>query len=70
MTFLSTSGLLPKVPVDPINNMTGDVSPAGTFAYRYYCYPTGPQLGYWPESGVPYVAVLWQGPSGADFSCK
>ena len=54
--FLVSSGYLSKSPVDPVNNMTGDASPSGTFAYRYFCYtPThvlpGLALGYFKESG-------------------
>ena len=59
MTFLKNSGFMSTVPVDPINNMTGDGSPAGTYAYRYYCYNGGGRpglhLGYWKESGGSYV---------------
>lgn len=53
MTFLQTNGNFSKVPVDPVNNMTADESPSGTYAYRYYCYygPTyyGLHLSYWSE---------------------
>lgn len=50
MSFLVTNGIAPKVPIDPINNMTGDGSPAGTYAYKYYCYPVGGlALGYTSE---------------------
>ncbi|MBI3634286.1 MAG: hypothetical protein HY228_01555 [Candidatus Yonathbacteria bacterium] len=46
---------MPSDPVDPINNMTGDGIPSGTYAYRYYCYNQagsyGPSLSYWKESG-------------------
>ncbi len=50
MNFLVTSGITTKVPVDPINNMTGDSSPAGTFGYKYYCYSgSGLALGYYKE---------------------
>jgi len=57
MTFLANSGYLPKV-VDPVNDMTGDGVPAGSHAYRYFCYPDGPTLGYWKESSGAYVAIL------------
>lgn len=77
MTFLQTSGIMPKVPVDPINNMTGDGTPSGTYAYRYYCYTanpySGPHLGYWSEQTGGYVnkatnnASTWTDPS---FPCK
>lgn len=55
LNFLVTAGIMSKVPVDPLNNMTGDASPSGTYAYRYYCYPSnsgtpGLHLGYWTES--------------------
>src|SRR5438132_604066 len=38
MTFLKNAGFLAKDPVDIVNNMTGDGTPAGSYAYRYYCY--------------------------------
>ncbi|PID69947.1 hypothetical protein CSB37_04250 [bacterium DOLZORAL124_38_8] len=50
MPFLKTEGYLDKVPVDPINNMEGDMT-SGQYAYKYYCYPTaGVRLGYRRES--------------------
>lgn len=60
MDFLRTSGLMARVPVDPTNNMTGDGAPAGTFGYRYYCYPAGSadpglHLAYWRESTYAYT---------------
>jgi prepilin-type N-terminal cleavage/methylation domain-containing protein len=78
MTFLKTAGFMPSVPVDPTNTMTGDGSPAGTYAFRYYCYPgtgagTGPHLGYWSEltnteiMAVPQPGLGWTDPS---FTCK
>ncbi len=62
MAFLQTSGFISKVPVDPVNNMTGDGGPAGTYAYRYYCYPSssatpGLHLGYWKESSGVYITA-------------
>jgi hypothetical protein len=66
MTFLANGGFLPNV-VDPVNNMTGDGSPAGTFAYRYYCYPDGPSLAYWRESGYALVSV-WS--HNKNFICR
>jgi len=54
MNFLVTSGIATKVPVDPINDsnpITSDYTPAGTYAYRYYCYPgLGLSLGYKKET--------------------
>jgi len=78
LTFLQTSGVMPKVPVDPINNMTGDGSPAGTYAYKYYCYPTGStypglHLAYWRELDGRYIiknntnAGNW---TDSSFTCK
>jgi prepilin-type N-terminal cleavage/methylation domain-containing protein len=77
LTFLHTSGIMPNVPVDPVNNMTGDGSPAGTFAYRYYCYSGGSypglHLGYWNEATGTYIiknipiAGNW---SDSSFPCK
>lgn len=57
MTFLENSGFLPKI-VDPINDMTGDGNPAGSHAYKYYCYSDGPTLGYWKEFNGAYVSIL------------
>ena len=59
MSFLTSAGYLPNMIFDPINNMTGDGANGGNVAYsfRYYCYPNGPHLGYWKESGL-YVYVL------------
>lgn len=62
MTFLEDAGFEP-VALDPLNNMTGDASPSGTYAYRYYCYtpddwptevdePLGVALDYWKEGEV------------------
>ncbi|MFZ2167290.1 MAG: type II secretion system protein [Minisyncoccia bacterium] len=80
--FLVTAGVLKKVPVDPTNNMTGDAVPSGTYAFRYYCYPSawdrGVHLGYWSEttgedvSVIPQIAGDWQTPSWSDpsFVCK
>lgn len=61
LPFLVTAGLTSSVPVDPVNNMTGDNSPAGTYAYRYYCYNTdsgsgvGLHLAYWSEASGGYI---------------
>lgn len=38
ITFLKNSGVMSSVPVDPINNSTEGAGPAGTYAYKYYCY--------------------------------
>jgi prepilin-type N-terminal cleavage/methylation domain-containing protein len=57
MSFLVTSGITDKVPIDPINNMTGDLTPAGTYAYKYYCYTgEGLALGYFREATG---AMVW-----------
>jgi hypothetical protein len=65
MDFLRTAGYISSVPVDPLNNMTGDASPAGTYAFRYYCYTSapnfGPHLGYWSEVSGTYIRVVPQG---------
>jgi prepilin-type N-terminal cleavage/methylation domain-containing protein len=58
LTFLATGTdpIFSKVPVDPINNMTGDGTPVGSFAYRYYCYNQvgnyGVSLSYFKEYPV------------------
>lgn len=74
MPFLSAGGYISKVPVDPINDMSGDGTPAGTHAYRYYCYPAasgnpGLHLGYWKEDNT-YVQVSGSSWGNTDFSCK
>jgi prepilin-type N-terminal cleavage/methylation domain-containing protein len=69
MTFLVSSGLMAKVPVDPINNMTGDGSPAGSYGYFYYCYPSGPSLGYFPELNYARTTVLVPG-TDSSYVCK
>ncbi len=74
MGFLKTAGYISNVPVDPVNNMTGDASPTGTFAFRYYCYPgSGVHLGYWSEATGGYVYVIPQGGASwtdTSFICK
>jgi prepilin-type N-terminal cleavage/methylation domain-containing protein len=78
LTFLQTSGIMPRVPVDPLNNMTGDSAPSGTYAYRYYCYPSGGtvglHLGYWKEaSGWTYKIKNMPNSGGfsdSSFTCK
>lgn len=78
LPFLEAAGYFTSTPVDPINDMTGDGSPPGTYAYRYYCYfpgqsahpPGGLHLGYW-ERGNTYIIVsspngLW---GNTDFNC-
>ena len=74
MSFLVSSGIMSKVPVDPINNMTGDSSPSGTYAYKYYCYDTGLHLGYFKESGgwseKTYNVINSGGWTDNTFICK
>ena len=79
MSFLKTAGNISSVPLDTINNMTGDGAPAGTYAFRYYCYDSpiwgtfGPHLAYYKESTGEYVKVIPQGGAGwtdATFTCK
>lgn len=77
MTFLQTGGVMAQVPVDPVNNMTGDSVPSGTYAYRYYCYASGPNiglhLGYRRESDWVYVMKnmpIAGGFSDSNFICK
>jgi len=58
MSFLVTGGITTQVPVDPVNNMTGDAVPVGTYAYKYYCYPgEGLALGYVRE--VPNTTIFY-----------
>jgi prepilin-type N-terminal cleavage/methylation domain-containing protein len=56
LTFLETAGLLADAPVDPVNDMTGDGSPTGSYGYRYYCYPDGTvSLTAWLEHPNPRI---------------
>lgn len=82
MTFLKTAGFVSNVPVDPVNNMTGDTVPNNTYAFRYYCYPSpedhGVHLSYWSEVTkqevfvVPQIEVDFQAVGWTDgtFVCK
>lgn len=69
ISFLTTSGIAAKVPIDPVNNMTGDQSPAGTYAYKYYCYPgEGLALGYTSETtGATIYYPRYKDP---DWTCQ
>ncbi len=75
LPFLVNAGFMPKVPVDPINNMTGD-NTAGQYAYSYYCYTSGSGdpglvLRYVSEKdGLVYKAGTVTGTSDKSFSCK
>lgn len=69
--FLETSGFMPNVPVDPINNMSGDGVPAGSYAYRYYCYSgTGLHLGYWREIDNTYIRKYPSAWANPNFTCR
>ena len=77
VTFLQTSGIMSKISVDPTNNMTGDGTQAGTYAYRYYCYPGGSypglHLGYWSEPSGSYImksSANTDSWTDSSFSCK
>ena len=77
MQFLKNGNFMPSDPLDPVNNMTGDGTPSGTYAYRYYCYSQagkyGPSLSYWKGSGGwANVAVLTQTALATDsnYLCK
>lgn len=77
LPFLQSSGYMSTVPLDPINNMTGDGT-GGQYAYRYYCYTSGGtqglHLGYYREIGG-WAEVIWNkttsgGWSDIDYLCK
>lgn len=67
-----TEPIMSKVPVDPLNNMTGDDLPAGSYSYRYYCFPDGLVLGYWQEKPTRTykTASVLVGLHDPDFNCK
>ena len=60
LEFLITEGILCDIPLDPINNGTGDVCCPGLggagYSYAYYCYPAG--MGGHPLSYVLGVYTL------------
>lgn len=78
MAFLRVAGYMTQVPVDPVNNMTGDASPAGTFSYRYYCYPVGDpnagiHLSYYSErtgAEVMKNQLIGNGWADSTFICR
>jgi prepilin-type N-terminal cleavage/methylation domain-containing protein len=80
LKFLVDSGFMSKVPVDPVNNMTGDGTPSGTYAYAYYCYPpkyTGTNKGlvlrYFtekPTRALKYKNNKITGVGDSTFICK
>jgi len=74
MTFLKTAGYMANIPIDPINDMTGDWT-VGKYAYRYYCYPSdtkGLHLGYKSEMTGLEVIMGNTGTGWTDtsFECK
>lgn len=72
MFFLATGTepIMSKIPVDPINNMTGDNTPTNTYAYKYYCYHNeGLALGYYREQG--FWGNTWYGIyKDPEFTCR
>ena len=78
LPFLESAGYFSSTPVDPVNNMTGDGTPSGTYAYRYYCYTSGSNvglhLGYWREQGgyIIFSTSKTTGgdPANSDYVCK
>jgi prepilin-type N-terminal cleavage/methylation domain-containing protein len=64
MGFLKTAGFISQVPVDPVNNMTSDMNPIYTYAFRYYCYPSaedqGVHLSYINETTGEEIPVIPQ----------
>ncbi len=67
-----TEPIMRKVPLDPLNNMTGDDSPSNSYSYRYYCYSDGLVLGYWTEnpSRTYKTSSVLVGLHDSDFICK
>ena len=65
LPFLVTNNYLPSVPVDPVNNMTGNGTPIGTYSYRYYCWsnPANPglYLGFYSEVSGGTQEIVYSG---------
>ena len=69
LPFLQTGGFFSKVPVDPINDGTGDVYYGGSgYSYAYYCYASENSLalGARLENG----GVIWKANHEKDFKCQ
>lgn len=69
LPFLQTGGYFSSVPVDPLNNGTGDVYYGGSgYAYAYYCYASENSLalGAKLENG----GVIWKANHEKNFRCQ
>lgn len=62
LSILRTSGVISKVPVDPVN--TGDFATSGSKFYSYYRYPAG-YVGCDASRGPYYILVARTGESGS-----
>jgi len=62
LSILRTSGVISKVPVDPIN--TGDFATSGSKFYSYYRYPAG-YVGCDASRGPYYILAARTGESGS-----
>lgn len=70
LPFLQTGGQFSVVPVDPLNNGTGDVFYGGSgYSYAYYCYigENSLALGAKLESNS---WVIWKANHEKDFRCQ
>jgi len=62
LAILRTSGVISKVPTDPVN--TGDFATSGSKFYAYYRYPAG-YLGCDTNRGPYYILLARTGESGS-----
>lgn len=80
LPFLQTGGFFSKVPVDPLNNGTGDVFYGGSgYSYAYHCYTSENSLALGARleksgAGLPGFesgnSVLWKANHEKDFKCQ
>ena len=69
LPFLQTAKYLVSVPLDPLNNGTGDVFYGGSgYSYAYYCYAdeNSLSLGLKLENGN----IFWKADHEKGFKCK
>src|SRR3989344_1041453 len=69
LPFLRTAGFFSTVPIDPLNDGTGDVYYGGSgYAYAYYCYPGENSIA--PGARLENGGVMWKSNHEADFKCQ
>lgn len=69
LPFLQTGGQFSVVPVDPLNNGTGDVFYGGSgYSYAYYCYSSENSLAL--GARLESVGVIWKANHERGYICR